>query len=108
MDADNETLAGASDAFGWPEQERRDLIAGFVAAAVALVVFGWLATQVFGHEVIRFDAAIRDGGHPYASPGLPRCFRVGTEFGAEKFLIPFGAFALGRRLAAGRRQAAVL
>lgn len=90
------------------ERHKLDLIAGFVGAAAALLIFGWLANQVFHHATIRFDSAVRDGIHSFASPALTRFFRIVTEFGSEKFLVPFGAFAVWRLAAAGRRRAAIL
>jgi undecaprenyl-diphosphatase len=89
-------------------KQTRDLILGFGGAAAALILFGWLANQVFHHETIRFDAAVRDGVHSFASPGLTWFFRIVTEFGSEKFLVPFGAFVVWRLVLAGRRQAAIL
>jgi undecaprenyl-diphosphatase len=89
-------------------RENRDLIAGFVSAAVALLMFGWLAHSVWRHETIVFDAAVRDGLHSFASPGLTRFFRFITTFGSEMFLVPFGAFVVWRLAAAGRSHAAVL
>jgi undecaprenyl-diphosphatase len=89
-------------------REKRDLIAGFLAAAAALWFFGWLADQVWRHETIAFDAAVRNGIHQFASPGLTAFFRVVTIFGSEVFLVPFGAFVIWRLVAMGRRHAAVL
>jgi undecaprenyl-diphosphatase len=90
------------------ERQKLDLIAGFVGAAAALLIFGWLADQVFHHATIQFDAAVRDGVHSFASPRLTYFFRIVTEFGSEVFLVPFGAFVVWRLAAAGRRRAAIL
>jgi undecaprenyl-diphosphatase len=89
-------------------KENRDLFAGFAGAAAALVVFGWLANQVFHGATIHFDAVVRDAIHSFASPALTWFFRVATEFGSEIFLVPFGAFVVWRLASAGRRHAAVL
>src|SRR3982750_4930863 len=83
-------------------------MAGFAGAAAALIVFGWVAAQVFRHATIQFDTAIRDAIHGLASPVLTWFFRIVTEFGSEKFLVPFGAFVVWRLAAAGRRHAALL
>lgn len=79
-----------------------------MAAAAALILFGWLARDVLRHQTIRFDAAVRDGVHSLASPGLTTLFGTITWLGSELFLIPFGALVVWRLAAAGRRQAAVL
>jgi len=90
------------------ERENRDLIAGFVGAAFALILFGWLANEVWRHETIAFDATVRNAVHGFASPGLTSFFRVVTHFGSELFLVPFGALVVWQLAAAGRRHAAVL
>ena len=90
------------------DKQNRALIAGFAGAVAALIVFGWLANQVFHRATIQFDAAIRDGVHSFASPGLTWFFRIVTEFGSEMFLVPFGAFVVWRLATAGRQHAAIL
>ena len=90
------------------DKQNRDLIAGFAGAAVALMAFGWLANQVFHRATIQFDAAVRDGVHSFASPGLTWFFRIVTEFGSEMFLVPFGAFVVWQLATVGRRHAAIL
>src|SRR5947199_9489719 len=89
-------------------KQNRDLIAGFIGAATALVIFGWLAEQVFHRATIHFDAPIRDGVHSLASPGLTWFFRIVTEFGSEMFLVPFGVFVVWRLMSARRKHAAML
>jgi len=89
-------------------REKRDLIAGFLAAAAALFLFGWLAEHIWRHETIAFDASVRNGLHQFASPALTRFFRIVTIFGSEMFLVPFCAFVIWRLVAVGRRHAAAL
>lgn len=89
-------------------KEKLEIAAGFAAAVLSLVLFGWLANQVWRHETIVFDAAVRNGVHSFASPPLTGFFRVITNFGSELFLIPFGAFVIWRLIEAGRRHAAIL
>lgn len=84
------------------------LIAGFLAATGALLVFTWLATQVFRNAAMDFDAAVRDGVHAWATPPLTAFFRVVTQFGSEVVLVPLGSVVVWRFAAAGRRHAAVL
>jgi undecaprenyl-diphosphatase len=90
------------------EKSNRDLVGGYVAAAAALIFFGWLARDVLRHQTIRFDAAVRDGLHSLASPGLTAFFGAITWLGSELFLLPFGALVVWRLAASGRRHAAVL
>jgi undecaprenyl-diphosphatase len=89
-------------------KEKRNLIAGFLAAAAALFLFGWVAEHVWRHETIAFDAAVRNGIHQFASPALTKFFRIVTIFGSEVFLVPFCAFVIWRLVTLGRRHAAVL
>ena len=90
------------------EKQNRDLVAGFAGAALSLLLFGWLAQQVARHATIAFDAAIRDGVHSLASPGLTLAFRGVTWLGSELFLVPFVALLTWRLVVAGRSHAAGL
>jgi undecaprenyl-diphosphatase len=90
------------------QKQNRDLIAGFAAAAAALVLFAWLAQQVMRHATIRFDAAIRDGLHALASPRLTLAFRVMTYLGSHFVLVPFVVLVAWYLLRAERRHAAGL
>jgi undecaprenyl-diphosphatase len=90
------------------EKSERDLVAGYLAAAAALLTFGWLARNVLQHQTIRFDAVVRDAVHALASPTLTAFFGWITWLGSEVFLLPFGALMVWRLLAAGRRHAAAL
>jgi membrane-associated phospholipid phosphatase len=83
-------------------------MAGFVAAAAALVLFAWLGSQVLAHQEVRFDAAVRAEVRGWASPLLTRFMRSVTWLGAELVLIPLGALAVWRLSARGRRRAALL
>jgi undecaprenyl-diphosphatase len=90
------------------DRETMALVAGFVSAAAALVLFAWLATQVFRNSAIFFDAAAREWLHGYASPGLTAFFRTVTVFGSEWLLVPSGTLVVWRLAAADRKRAAVL
>jgi undecaprenyl-diphosphatase len=89
-------------------RENTELIAGFLAATSALLIFAWLSTQVFRNSAIAFDAAVRDGVHEWATPALTVFFRVVTQFGSEVILVPLGGIVVWRLAAAGRRHAAIL
>jgi undecaprenyl-diphosphatase len=90
------------------EKQTRTLIAGFVAAAGSLLLFGYLAREVWRSETIFFDAAIRDGVHAWASPRLTFVMRGLSWLGSFMVLVPFGALLVWRLLRQGRRHAAVL
>jgi membrane-associated phospholipid phosphatase len=93
---------------GVVERQTKELIGGFFAAAASLALFAWLSTQVFRNSTIAFDAAVRDGLHEWASPVLTMFFRVVTQFGSERVLVPVGAVVVWRLIAAGRRRAAIV
>ena len=48
-------------------------------AAVALVVFGWLAIIVLLGKTMAFDGAVRDAIHMFASPGMTRFMELRLE-----------------------------
>jgi membrane-associated phospholipid phosphatase len=84
---------------------------GIRAAATALlaaVFFGWLAHTVARGPADRFDLAVRDAVHGWASPQLTFAMRGCTLLGSAVVLVPLGAFLAWHLTRAGRRQAAVL
>ena len=89
-------------------RERQTLIAGFLSALAALLVFGWLATRMMRGEIEQFDRTVRDAVHSLASPLLTSIMRKITFMGSEMFLVPMGAVVVWRLLAASRRHAATL
>jgi undecaprenyl-diphosphatase len=90
------------------ERQTRELTGGFLAAVGSLLLFAWLATEVFRKSTVAFDAAVRDGVHAWASPGLTAFFRTVTMFGSHLFLVPLGAVVIWRLAAAGRKRAAIV
>ena len=90
------------------DRQNRILIAGFFAACSALLLFGWLATQVLRRASIAFDTAVRETVHAGAAPWLTFLMRRLTILGSELFLVPLGAVIIWQLVAAGRRHAAVL
>ena len=102
------TDKGLGRYIGNVDKSSRQLIAGYLAAAAALLFLGWLARDVVQRQTIDLDAAVRGGLHSLASPGLTAFFRAITWLGSEVFLVPFGALVVWRLAAAGRRHGAVL
>jgi undecaprenyl-diphosphatase len=90
------------------EKQDRALMAGFLGSAAALVFFGWLTGTVLAGESMRFDAAIRNAIHAWASVPLTGAMRVITELGSPFALITVGVVVAWRLIAQRRRHAAVL
>ena len=88
--------------------EKRALIAGFVAAGAALILFAWLSSAVLEGGVTRFDLSVRDAIHTWASPALTSVMRLVTELGEVYFLVSVGVLLVWRLAASGRRHAALL
>jgi undecaprenyl-diphosphatase len=86
----------------------RLLSAGFLAAAGALVLFSWLAREVALGDKLRFDAAVRDTVHSWASPRLTYAMRGITELGSPTVLLAITGFLIWRLTREGRRRVAVL
>ena len=87
------------------EKPNRALLEGFLAAAAAVLLFGWLAGAVLRGQTINFDNTIRDAVHAWASPRTTTLMRVITELGAPEVLVPLAAVFVWW-LAAGRRTRA--
>jgi undecaprenyl-diphosphatase len=86
----------------------RLLSAGFLASAGALLLFSWLAGQVALGEKLRFDAAVRDTVHTWASPRLTYTMRGITDLGSPTFLLAITGLLIWRLAREGRRRVAVL
>jgi len=89
-------------------RENRALVLGFVAATAALLLFGYLAREILEGQTLRFDAAIRQALHSFASPLLTRAMKGVTLLGSELLLGPLGALVTWLLVRMGRRHAAVL
>jgi undecaprenyl-diphosphatase len=66
---------------GWP------LLAGLLAASLALVVFAGLAIDVVEHETFPLDQVVLDFLHTIASPALTRLMEAITTTASEPFLV---------------------
>ncbi len=83
-------------------------MAGLFAAAVALLLFAWLSGEIWRGQTLRFDAAIRDALHAWASPRLTYAMRGVTFLGSTVFLVSLAILLVWRLHAQGRRRAAIL
>lgn len=63
---------------------------GLAAAIGALLLFRWLAEEVFEGETKSFDDAIRAAIHQTATPTLTELMKVITLFGSTAFLVALG------------------
>ena len=63
------------------------LIGSVVAAAAALLSFGWLAEEVLQSETQTFDAAVRAAVHRLASPAMTSAMQVLSFFGSGTLLV---------------------
>lgn len=90
------------------ERQSRTLIGGVAGAAGALMLFGWLAGEVLHGDTTRFDAAVRNAIHGWASPRLTLAMRFVTQLGDPAFLMPLSILLMWRLVVTGRRRAALV
>jgi undecaprenyl-diphosphatase len=79
-----------------------------LAVAAALVLFGYLAAEVWRGQAIGFDASIRDAIHAWASPPLTFAMRGVTWFGSSLCLSGLAALVVCLLVARGRTRAAIV
>ena len=59
----------------------------FAISALALVLFGWLAEEVFEGDMTRFDAVVRATVHGWSTPHLTAAMQVLTFLGSVLFIV---------------------
>jgi undecaprenyl-diphosphatase len=64
------------------------LAASLAASLVGLLLFSWLAEEVFTGEMQSFDLAVRLALHQHASPGLTRIMSLVSWLGSAAVLTP--------------------
>jgi membrane-associated phospholipid phosphatase len=64
------------------------LFVSLAVAALALVLFSWLAEEVFTGELLGFDSAVRLTIHQHASPALTRVMSIVSWLGSATVLTP--------------------
>jgi undecaprenyl-diphosphatase len=85
------------------------LIAGLVAAGLALLVFSWLGREVVTGVTPAMDEQLRAALHAHASPGLTRLMIAVSRFGGPSWLVPMGiALALAFLLHGWERGALLI
>jgi undecaprenyl-diphosphatase len=80
----------------------------WLATALALILFVWLARETTRGDALRLDAPIRDAVHARSSPPLTVMMRGLSLIGSEAGLVPLGALLVWWLVAAKRRRAAVV
>jgi membrane-associated phospholipid phosphatase len=66
------------------------LVAGLVAAVLALLVFSWLGREVVTGVTPAMDEQLRAALHSHATPGLTRFMIAVSRFGGPSWLVPIG------------------
>jgi undecaprenyl-diphosphatase len=79
-----------------------------LVAALALILFAWLAREVTRGDAMRLDTPIRNAVHARSSPPLTAMMRGVSLFGSEVGLVPLGIILAGWLAATKRRPAAVV
>jgi undecaprenyl-diphosphatase len=80
----------------------------WLVAALALILFVWLAREVTRGDAMRLDTPIRNAVHARSSPPLTAAMRGVSLFGSEVCLVPLGVILVWWLVAAKRRRAAVV
>ncbi|MDQ6788392.1 MAG: phosphatase PAP2 family protein [Acidobacteriota bacterium] len=62
------------------------LLLGLIAAIISLVLFGWLAEEIFEGATISFDENVRNAVHATATPMLTEAMKIFTFLGSTVFL----------------------
>lgn len=88
--------------FGWR------LLIGLICAAGGLILFGWLAGEIFEGETKMFDETIRHAVNQTASPVLTKLMIFVSFVGSPLFLVILGVGVLIIFLRLRWRRAAVL
>jgi len=79
-----------------------------LVALAALVLFIYLAAEVWRGQAIAFDVSIRNTVHAWASPPLTFLMRGVTWFGSSVCLVILAALAVCFLAARGRKRAAII
>lgn len=67
------------------------LVAGLIAAALALALFSWLGREILTGITPSVDESVRTAVHEVASPGRTRVMIAASRYGGPWFLAPIGA-----------------
>ena len=84
------------------------MVRHWLVAALALILFVWLAREVTRGDALRLDTPIRNAVHARSSPPLTAIMRGVSLVGSEVILVPLGLILVWWLVAAKRRRAAVV
>jgi membrane-associated phospholipid phosphatase len=84
------------------------MVAGMLAAVMALLFFAWLAEEVLEADTRQFDDAVRTAIHRLASPALTSAMQVFSFLGSVAFLLTLALVAVLCFLYAHRARSATL
>jgi undecaprenyl-diphosphatase len=80
----------------------------YTLAAVAALLFAWIAIVVPNAGPTAFDVTVRAFIHSFSSPALTAAMELVTQLGGGWFLFPIGALIVLALYRAGRRRDAAL
>lgn len=83
------------------------LLVALLAAVFALLLFGWLSTEVARGATLRFDLRVRAAVHAFASPQLTTAMLIVTSLGSMIFLLAATGLAFVTFLTVNWQRAAV-
>jgi undecaprenyl-diphosphatase len=84
------------------------LVAGLVAAALALVLFSWLGREILTGVTPVLDDRLRGAVHSWSSPGLTKVMIAASRYGGPAWLAPIGVVLSVAFLIRGWRRGALL
>ncbi len=93
-----------------PEKTRIGLmfVIAILVPVAALMIFGWLAQQVWLARSIAFDAVVREDVHRLASPGLTEAMRFASFVGSAQSMVVLTIASVALFLRARWRRPAAL
>lgn len=89
-------------------ESKLHLLMAVAVAAALLLLFGWLASEVYEGETLAFDNAVRGWIHGFASPAATEFFRGATFMGSTVMVVGLSIAAIAVYLYLKDRGAAMV
>ncbi len=83
------------------------LLLGLVSAVLLLILFAWLAEEVFEGSMQRFDSTVRAMVHAYATPALTQVMQAFSFLGSLDFLLGLFLFLIAIFLTMKLKRSAI-